>query len=1267
MAYLPNPSADEDAKLGAFLADIARRKEFAAFRGWAPRPSADVRASLQIPAFYAPDPSGAGVPLLPGLQLHGAQRFAENFGSPDTPYLRLVLNWQTGTGKSIAIIALALRHAAEYRARVGTPPAERPTAFIIGFTRSIIQAEMLRHPEFGFASRAEIAETQRLHALATRAGPKSPEARQHAAHLGSLRRRITDRARGGYFQFMGYREFAGRLLRVTRRGAAAGLTLQKIFERPERPGRDDDPSTALGPGSEGDRQSGGEIVARIGQAVEAGELVVDEDLLGSLRGGFVAADEIHNTYNIQSRNNYGAALLYALDRLEAEGPGEAPRVVFATATMMTGAAAEIVDLLNLLVPRAELPGQRRLRRDEFFARPGAGAGARSVLLPGALERIGRLTAGRVSFLLDADEAAYPRRVFEGAPLRDPRPGASGEIPYLRFTPCPMSPFHARTLAHFAEQQRAARAARGAKGPARTAAAADPGTRSAVPALGVAAYTLYDMVYPNPEFGPRAAAEESGEAYGLFRAGAVARRLAGAPVEWRRAAGVEVETAAGTGDVALRGPFLAIEPAGPGSPPGLASYSTKFAAAAFLVSELIRRGPGKVLIYLDRVRGAGALQQLEILQANGLASETSAATPSTLCAVCGVAKRDHESRGRGPGEARGAQAEQLARLLGDSLPPRGPEPPAHAYTPARFLLVHSELEPAGVERALAKVNARSNLEGYEYRGLVGSRIMQEGKNLMAFRYQLILSLPDDIPTYIQLLGRVSRKGSHLALPPDQRDVRVWTFVSTGPGGPGDPGPEVHRYAEKMQEYFPIQEIDREIRRRAVDAPLRHGAMAPRLAEPSLAGLPYEPLVRPGMVEEAPPRLATFEAYGHGDREVETIIGVLRALFAVRPVWTYGDLWAAARTPGAVAGLAADPALFDEGSFALALGRLSGHNPRLWVDPPAAAAGLPAASRTEDFGVARAGEFYVLAPPPRPGGEGPGGGAVVDIESYLRDDPPPVRVRVGVAEFVRTERDSHNFRARLRKFESELARPGGAPIETTLVTYPPKFHYGLLRRLVEDGAGGASGPAGAAGAAARLYRRFRLLVTASELRAHPEAKRLGEAALTAPLAGRGAKKGLPGSALVGYVTARSVRLYAPSEPASAGERAWFEIPREALGVGLRFGENDVAVGYASPGGQLKVRPPVQELAAEEVADVRSLARGAVCRTRSREEQEDLASRLGAATRAEARGATSGELCDRILARLLEREEEARNGKNGMLEGVRWFYLLDERTPSLAVGRP
>jgi len=1239
-----------DAAIRALLGDLAGRKELRA--GQVPVGRVDTGRAEAPGAHpthwdgYAPEPPASRL-FLPGLRLNGAQLFIRNFENPDTDFTRVLVKWQTGTGKSIAAISISQEFVRQFRARAAL--GERaPTVFVISFTaRETIQEDMLRYPEFGFVSQAEVEELRRLRATAGAMGPASPEARQLSGFVGVLRRRITDRSRGGYFQFYGYKEFANRLFVVTRTGLERGFDVQALYSRASR----EDTEGAFG--------------ERLAEAVKRGDVLVNEDLLAELRGGLLVADEIHNVYNILETNNYGIAIQYALDALGAE----APRAVYMSATPVTGSAAEVVDLLNLLVPRSALPGGAPLRRADFFTRAAVPATAAdadpdgeepdeapsfvvSQLREGALERIAHLAAGRVSFLLDSDVGSYPRRLFVGEEVAG--------VPYLRLTPCPMAPFHERTLA----REQAPEGAEGGR---------DPGA-----GLAANAYTLYDMAFPNPEFAPDAAAD-SGATYGLYRSGETPTLLGQAPEEWRAAAGVIVEKGAeagvSSGTYVMTGPFL--------GPERLALYSTKFARIVEATLAAVRAGPGKVMIYHHRVRMSGVLLLQEALRMNGFADETSSPTDTTICAVCGVARAAHGRTGSG------------ADSDGDG------DGGGHAYTPARFVVAHSDVDRAVMVRSIARFNAPTNLQGHQYRVIIGSKIVREGLNFRGVRRQFVASLPTDYPTMIQVFGRVVRKDSHNELPADERDVQISVFVSTR--ADGRPSPELQRYIDKGREYLVIQEVERALHAYAVDGFANYARIRTALhAGPggelraSLDALPYSPVVGPGDAAARPVQTATYLAYGHGEREVATLAAVCRVLFRVRAVWTYADLWAAVRA-GAVRGVSFDPAAFDEGNFALALESLR----RPAGEPPTL--------------VARAGRFYVAARAQ------PDGTPALDVESYLRSAPPPARVSVRVADYIRRERSGQNWEVRLREFERDYLRPDAASTpELSLVEYGAAFHYTLIRRLVVAPAGQRVTVDDAR--VRELYRRFRVVVTAADA-ATPAAARVF----------RGARSKDPDE-IVGYVTPEAVSLYD-----EAGAR-WYSASHADFAIGRRHRENDIVVGFVvslGPAGdasgesfaaaaaeaRFKVRPPVQKLRAEAAGraaakrgDVRSLARGAVCETRPREELEAYARRLreavartgakpqatrggdgcgcgcgcggdGGESAAPAHGGSAsalaarldyaakfdraarkrfpsaGEMCDALRLHLLALEEDARAPANGMTSGLRWLYLFNDRPPTVS----
>ena len=1212
-----NPGTPEaEEAIRRLLVDLASRKEYRSL-GAPLRPPADAGP---VAGFLM---GGAGPLTLPGLRLSGGQQFVSNLMSPDTEFERLLINWQTGTGKSIGAAAIGHGFAAQYRAKAALG-GRGPTVFVISFlARETIQEEMLRHPEFGFSTAREVEELRALRAAALAGGSASAAARQLSNTLGVLRRRTTDRDRGGYYRFYGYKEFANQLFEVTPLGAARGfdvLTLYAVSSAAEAAG----PEPEEGPGPEGG-PGPSEFERRLRAAVSRGEVRVNEALLDDLRGGLLVADEIPNTYNVAEKNNYGVAIQYSLDALGAE----APRVVVMTATPMTGSAGEVVDLLNFLVPRRHLPGGRALRRADFFARvaarEGEGGPQVSQLREGALARIAHLAAGRVSYLLDADQSAYPRRRFAGE--------ADPEVPYLRLTLCPMSPYHERTL----RQEQAAAGKGEAAG------------------LAADAYALYDMVWPNPAAAPDAPEADPGST-GLYRSGEVLPRLAQAPDEWKAAAGVSVAPGPAPGVRVATGPFLRLERVG--------VFSAKLEALARKTIARIRAGPGKIMVYHPRVRGPGVLQIAEMYRMVGLADEAAAPTDSTLCGVCGRPRGGHPAGG-------------------------------HEYTPARYVLAHSAIDRAVMLRSIARYNSPANLEGHQYRVIVASRVLREGHNLVAVREEWIAGCPADYPELIQILGRAVRRGSHLGLPEDQRDVTHEVLVSAYRDG--RPSPELQRYRDKGKEFLVIQEVERALHRYATDGFLNEERIRAALhagpggIRPSLDSLPYAPLLGQEEARALPVRAATFEAYGHGSREVALLAAVCRRLFRERPVWAPEDLWAAVRA-GAVRGTGRDPASFEEGNFAAAL---LGLRRPAGGDPPTA--------------VVQAGRFFVLAR------VGPGGRPELDVEAHLRWAPAPAGgASVRVADFLREARAGQNFEVRLRAFDEAYFGPGrAAPLEASLVERGAGFHFALLRRLIEAQTESARVTADD-GAVLDLYRRFRVLVTVADASA-PAAAR----------AYRGGPAGPP-EAGVGYLAPNAVNLY---DPAS---RAWYSAPHADFGVGRRHAENDIVVGFvataghasvghdraaADPGAEaeaapgaapalalFKIRPPIQALRGSAGADagrrpdIRGLARGAVCATRPREELEATLGRLREALAGaglpppagERRGGalalleglparldyaarydraalkrypSAAELCDAIRLHLLALEEAARAPADGMTAGLRWLYLFHDRPPSVA----
>ena len=91
MSYPSVPTGE--VAIRELLLDLAERKEFRAFKL-----GPDAEPSAQTPHWAGFNKVPAQM-FLPGLRLNGAQLFVRNFENPDTYYLRLLVNWQTGAGK----------------------------------------------------------------------------------------------------------------------------------------------------------------------------------------------------------------------------------------------------------------------------------------------------------------------------------------------------------------------------------------------------------------------------------------------------------------------------------------------------------------------------------------------------------------------------------------------------------------------------------------------------------------------------------------------------------------------------------------------------------------------------------------------------------------------------------------------------------------------------------------------------------------------------------------------------------------------------------------------------------------------------------------------------------------------------------------------------------------------------------------------------------------------------------------------------------------
>ncbi len=337
MAYI----AQDDKKI---ITDLLTRKEFYWLKRWDTKhesPADDV-----IPRFLLEDAIGRNQ----NLQYMSYQLFPQNFMNPNTPAKRVLMQWETGTGKTIGTLGLAMNFIKYFRLEQESGHTEIGSVFIIGFSEGVFKNELLRFPEFGFLSRDERYRLDKLKRVA--ASGSQADVDRYTELVVRIKKRFSNRKGNGFFRFFGYKAFVNRIL-----VASEGIDLNNLSED------------------------------QIRSAIADGKITYNTDLLAQFKNSLIICDEIHNVYNSVEKNNWGIAIQAVLDHEPS------CRAVFASATPLNNSPTEIVDLLNLLLEN------KRLKKSDFFSGNN--------LKPGALEQIAELSRGRVSFLRDVNPKYYP--------------------------------------------------------------------------------------------------------------------------------------------------------------------------------------------------------------------------------------------------------------------------------------------------------------------------------------------------------------------------------------------------------------------------------------------------------------------------------------------------------------------------------------------------------------------------------------------------------------------------------------------------------------------------------------------------------------------------------------------------------------------------------------------------------------------------------------------------------------------------------------------
>lgn len=1229
-----------------FLEDILRRKEFYSLKA--------------NPAWNFRDPPESdGDPFLGKyLKAHSHQLFVRNYMNPNTKFKRLHLSHNMGTGKTLGAVLIAQECIPIYQKiytanTIKLPPGRRnyteldrstPSVFVLGFggTKSAFIRELLRYPNFGFVSLTEKDELEKRRKIADAGLPD--DVKNYKEYYTMLKKRITNKSKGGFYKFFGYDEFVNKLfisenIKLTDLEAIAiqklrdgeNITLEDIFYK----------------------------------HIQEGKIQVNQQLLAMFENSLLICDEIHHTYNMNMKNNRGVAIQFILDSVPSV------RLLSISATPINNSPTEVVELVNYLVPP-----EAKITKRGFFANS-------RTLLPGKLEELGRLSRGRISFLQDINLKYFPKKIFLGDPIKLPKDvdifAAGSEIPYLKFISCPMSQFHQATYTSYMKSVQQNTEIVAVDDEAETEDVNEgPTTQYSYHSIPTDGYSIYDIVFPSPDSAD----------IGIFRSGEVRNKISLAPQEWRDKTKILMKKFSAINNI-ISGDFLRRE--------NIGKYSTKCATLLDILGEIIRRAAGdpkkcqKIMIYHDRVKMSGVLLLQELLRMNSFIDEYSEPAETTLCCVCGAALSQHSGGG----------------LAADIAP--------HDYRPVRFIMAHSDMEKAIMDQSLAKFNSPDNAMGHNFMILVGSRIIRESYDFKDIQNLIVFSLPINIPTLLQVLGRCIRKHSHINLPPAMRRVFIRILITTVNDQfehLDNISPEIYRYIDKLADYIAIQKIEREFNRNAIDADIhRDIIMPPELrreyfpradaAEPIniLGNLYFEPSYTIPKYTAETVKTITFNAYRHYEEEIHMISYIIKRLFIMNPVWSYDDLWAAVRRPPV--GIEMNPELFDENNFIIALNNLV----------VGATTVISAAKKENEmtesmlverlfdqnerhiylnggrYKIEQVDKYYILFPveqlPTNPLNllyaeytehvrdkeramikelVEPNERVSVDVETYLRRMIRPNGIKINIDLFVKESKANVNYAAKKEYFIAKYGKLDD--ITQFLIEFSAQFQMSFAEEAITFVMlGPESRPKSESEVVFDLYRKvirlldsFKVIIYMQEIIKYKDTARQYKNGLPA----------LPNDTPLGYITSKSIRLFDPqlspnspiTEDSVDGGR-WIEASKIALNRHITYKENEIIIGYLEPVGdqiKFKLRKPIHKIkedighirresksetaSRERVSDTRLIERGIVCTTKNKKDLLSIIASLGiSASRLDRSEIRIRKLCEIIKNKLIENEIKER----------------------------
>ncbi len=710
--------------------------------------------------------------------------------------------------------------------------------FIIGFSRSVFKRELLNRPEFGVVSRDDIDRLKDLKQSVERF--RSPI---HISELNSMKRKMSAKLRpaktapGGVVE-KGSVYFSG-----------YQEILSKMFVRlKQHPGsKSADGIYATFSG-----------VKDVEYAVKEGYLRHNRLFWESIQGAYVICDEIHNLYGSSGLNSWGICLKYLLDNSTC-------KAIFCSATPVNNSPHKLISLANLMSN-----GESYAASDIFINKNSGELSAQGRRI------FDKVFKNKTSYLVDRTGSNYPELIVHGESISASTDG------YLKFIRCKVSKLHEATMKSAVRADKAyamRKKMRSRLGYAnesqweaamRTTIDDSAGDDSArigdlndlddeellmeefndIPILDGPSRYLNDMVFPN-------GAGDGKDKIGLYLRSDINRVYAKETSQY-----ISMGSKDSVCGKTLTGTFLTKQ--------NLAKYSAKY--AKFI--DLIQSCDGKIFAYHNYVQVTGVCLIRNILRLNGWVEWGDDADMDSICGNCKKTQGQHT---------------QISKE----------KSPACAFTPMRFFVVTGTVSKSEIDSILETYNSEQNVDGHVCKMILGSRAIKESYDLKAIRHMIILHQPENVSTFLQVIGRAVRNGSHLMLPMDKRKVNLYILVSSN--STSEKTFEEAKWIYKLRIYKEIQKINSMLLESAIDYDINFDKNSKNTSRkqtsPSVdsATKLYDNFSKRPMVKLTGKNTPVFEAWW-ASTHTDHARYIIKRLFVERsPIWRLSSLLDAVRNP------------------------------------------------------------------------------------------------------------------------------------------------------------------------------------------------------------------------------------------------------------------------------------------------------------------------------------------------------------------------------------